>query len=159
MARKLKVFTWSDGFKAYTVAAPSRAKALQAWGFERDAFKDGSAHEISGGEDYAAAQDKPGEVVVRGLAVDIGEVTRLPKSKPKPAPAARKEPSRAAVERVSNLEAEVRTLAATQRRALAEVELRLRELEGERDRLIARQQRERDALDAKLDAARARLDG
>lgn len=30
MARKLKVFCYSDGFHSWTVAAPSRARALEA---------------------------------------------------------------------------------------------------------------------------------
>jgi hypothetical protein len=42
----LKVFSWSDGFHAFTVAASSRPKALAAWGMSRDIFKDGLAHEI-----------------------------------------------------------------------------------------------------------------
>src|SRR5665213_1141269 len=32
MARRLKVFTWSDGFHVYTLASPSRAGALRTWG-------------------------------------------------------------------------------------------------------------------------------
>ena len=43
MAAKLKVFRYSDGFHAWTVAASSRPKALAAWGVKRDLFKDGSA--------------------------------------------------------------------------------------------------------------------
>jgi hypothetical protein len=49
MARKLKVFSWSDGLHDYTVAATSRAKALEAWDVGRDLFKDGTAKEISEG--------------------------------------------------------------------------------------------------------------
>ena len=55
MARKLKVFCYTDGFHSWTVAAPSRAKALEAWGVKRDLFKDGSAREIDVGPDKAAA--------------------------------------------------------------------------------------------------------
>lgn len=42
MAQKLKVFTWSDGFHAHTVAVSSRPKALAAWGVSQDIFKSAS---------------------------------------------------------------------------------------------------------------------
>ena len=49
MAAKLKVWRWSDGSHADTVATTSRAKALAAWGVTRDLFKDGDAREITEG--------------------------------------------------------------------------------------------------------------
>ena len=86
MARKLKVFCYSDGFHSWTVAAPSRAKALEAWGVKRDLFKDGSAREIDVGPDREAALASPGELIERGLSVDIGQVERTaaPKARTKP---------------------------------------------------------------------------
>ena len=69
MARKLKVFCYSDGFHSWTVAAPSRAKALEAWGVKRDLFKDGAAREIQIGRDREAALAAPGELIERGLSV------------------------------------------------------------------------------------------
>jgi hypothetical protein len=63
MARKLKVFTWSDGFHSHTVAAPSRAKALEVWGLKRDIFKDGLASEIESGPSHDAALAAPGSVI------------------------------------------------------------------------------------------------
>jgi hypothetical protein len=63
MARKLKVFSWSDGLHDYTVAASSRAKALEAWDVGRDLFKDGTAREVSEGEARDAALAEPEAVV------------------------------------------------------------------------------------------------
>ena len=74
MAARLKVFEWSDGFHRFTVAAPSRPKALAAWGMQQDIFASGLAREAPDAEDAAAALARPGDVVERGLAVDLGEV-------------------------------------------------------------------------------------
>ena len=73
MAKRLKVFTWSDGFHAFTVAVSSRPKALEAWGSKQDLFATGLASELSGGPDYEAALAAPGEVIERGLAIDVGK--------------------------------------------------------------------------------------
>ena len=109
MARKLKVFCYSDGFHSWTVAAPSRAKALEAWGVRRDLFKDGSAREIDVGPDKAAALAAPGELIERGLSVDVGKVerTKAPKAKPKPEKPKSDAKARA---RVEALEAELAAL-------------------------------------------------
>ena len=76
MARALKTFCYSDGFHAWTVAATSRPRALAAFGVKRDLFKDGSAKEIDSGPDRDAALNAPGELIERGLSVDIGEQRR-----------------------------------------------------------------------------------
>ena len=78
----MKVFSYSDGFHSWTVAASSRAKALHAWGVKRDLFQDGSAIEAVEGPDREAALKAPGELIERGLSVDIGTVerTRAPKA-------------------------------------------------------------------------------
>lgn len=76
MAAKLKVFTWSDGFHAFTVATTSRPKALEAWGSRQDLFASGLASPLTEGPDYEAALASPGEVVERGLTVDIGKVSK-----------------------------------------------------------------------------------
>ncbi len=73
MAPRLKVFEWSDGFHRFTVAAPSRPKALAAWGIQQDIFASGLAKEAPEAEDAEAARARPGEVVERGLTVDIGQ--------------------------------------------------------------------------------------
>jgi hypothetical protein len=135
MAARLKVFTWSDGFHRYTVAASSRAKALEAWGFHRDLFKTGDAQEIDSGDDYREALAHPGVSVERGLSIDTGKI-RLktpPRAKPKAEPAG---PSARDLERVSKLQAQLEALDAQWAKAQADFKARRR------------------ALTAKLDAAR-----
>ena len=145
MARKLKVFCYSDGFHSWTVAASSRAKALEAWGVKRDLFQDGSAKEIDIGPDREAALASPGELIERGLAVDIGKVERT--AAPKKAKRASDVKARAKVEA---LEAELAALDEAQAEERAA-------LEAERQALDRRQAKARDELKAKLKAARAKL--
>jgi hypothetical protein len=153
MARALKVFCYSDGFHAWTVAAPSRAKALAAWGVKRDLFKDGSATEVTKGGDRDAALAAPGELIERGLTVDIGKIekTRAPKATPPRAPNAKD------LARVEALAAELSTLEARQRSERAEIENQLAALEGERAALAKRHGKALDALEAKLKTARTKL--
>ena len=153
MARKLKVFCYSDGFHSWTVAAPSRAKALEAWGVRRDLFKDGSATELDKGKDYDAALAAPGELIERGLSVDVGKVERTaaPKDKAKPKSDAK------AKARVEALEAELAELDATQAEETAALQAERDALEREAAALEKRQAKARDALKAKLKTARAKL--
>ena len=105
MAPRLKVFEWSDGFHRFTVAAPSRPKALAAWGIQQDIFASGLAMEAPDAEDAEAARARPGEVVERGLVVDIG------KAAPRAVRArARKGPTAAEKRRVERLADELETL-------------------------------------------------
>ncbi len=83
MARAPKVFTWSDGFHRYTVAATSRAKALAAWETDRDLFKEGVAVEASDAPDAKAALAAPGAVIRRAEGGLKAAVDKLPKPKPK----------------------------------------------------------------------------
>jgi hypothetical protein len=150
---KLKVFTYSDGFHAWTVAASSRPKALAAWGVKRDLFQDGSAQEIQEGPDYAAALAAPGELIERGLAVDIGKVerTRAPRPKPKKGPSAK---DRA---RVEALETELGELDARQAQETAALDARRDALDREAAALAKKHAKARDAVKTKLKAARAKL--
>ncbi len=77
MARRLKVFSWSDGFHSWTVATGSRPKALAAWGSEQDLFKSGLAHEITEGPEHAAALADPETVIRTGVAIDPGAIERI----------------------------------------------------------------------------------
>jgi len=151
MPRALKVFRYSDGFHAWTVAASSRAKALAAWGVERDLFKEGAAEEIDTGPDHAAALDAPGELIERGLSVDVGKVER---SKPPKARAGRSAKDRA---RVEALEAELAELDGAQAGETAALEAEREALERKAADLAKGQARDRDALKAKLKTARAKL--
>lgn len=158
MARKLKVFCYSDGFHSWTVAAPSRAKALEAWGVKRDLFRDGAAREIQIGPDREAALAAPGELIERGLSVDIGEVERkrAPKAKPKPETPKSDAKARA---RVEALEAEMAALDEAQAEETAALEAERAALEREAAALARRQRKAREALKAKLKTARAKLSG
>ena len=84
MARAPKVFTWSDGFHRYTVAATSRAKALAAWETDRDLFKEGVAEEAPDAPDAKAALAAPGAVIRRAEGGLKAAVDTLPPSKPRP---------------------------------------------------------------------------
>jgi Rad3-related DNA helicase len=150
MARALKTFCYSDGFHVWTVAAPSRAKALAAFGVKRDLFRDGSAKEIESGPDRDAALQAPGELIERGLAVDIGEVARTAATpKPKSNAAVRK--------RVEALERELDALDQTHAREIRTLAERQAALAREADALDSRHSRARDALKSRLKAARAKL--
>lgn len=156
MARKLKVFCYSDGFHSWTVAAPSRAKALEAWGVRRDLFRDGAAREIQIGPDREAALAAPGELIERGLSVDIGEVERKQPRKAKPKPEKPKSDAKARA-RVEALEAELTALEEAQGEETAALEAERETLERKAAALGKRQRKARDDLKAKLKAARAKL--
>lgn len=144
MAAKLKVFTWSDGFHAFTVAASSRPKALGAWGVEQDLFKTGLAHEVDDGADRDAALASPGAVISRGLTVDVGKATKR-KAKPDNARARAK---------LAALEAELETLDADQAAEVQALEDRQAKLDRDRQTLATTQDKARTALIARLKAAR-----
>ncbi|HYD26657.1 hypothetical protein [Brevundimonas sp.] len=156
MARKLKVFCYSDGFHSWTVAASSRAKALEAWGVKRDLFKDGSAREIDVGPDKAAALAAPGELIERGLAVDIGRVERTKPVKAKPKQEKPKSDAKARA-RVEALEAELDALEEAQAKESAALDAEREALERRVRDLAKRQRKARDQLKARLKAARAKL--
>ncbi|MES2860623.1 MAG: hypothetical protein V4701_04090 [Pseudomonadota bacterium] len=145
MAAKLKVFTWSDGFHAFTVAASSRPKALAAWGVGQDLFKTGLAQELTEGADRDAALASPGAVISRGLSVDIGKAT---KKKPKP----KNEKAKA---RLKALEAELDSLEAQQAEQMQALDDRQAELDLARRSLTTVQEKARNALTSKLETARA----
>ncbi|QTC92990.1 hypothetical protein [Brevundimonas goettingensis] len=147
---KLKVFTWADGFHAFTVAASSRPKALAAWGIERDIFKDGLASEITSGPDHDAALEAPGEVIQRGLAIDVGKISKAAKPLTKPV-------SSKAREAVKALEADLEILDRDQTAEVAALDQRRAALDAEAKALAASQDNVRKALLAKLKAARAKL--
>jgi len=127
MARKLKVFSWSDGLHDYTVAASSRAKALEAWDVGRDLFKDGTAREIDEGPGRDAALKTPETVVTTpagGLGAALKALPAKSRRKPSKAEAARAEKLaalRAELEALED-EAEASELAFAERRAALDVE-------------------------------------
>lgn len=148
MAPRLKVFTWSDGFHAFTVATSSRPKALEAWGSKQDLFATGLASELSDGPDYDAALQSPGEVVERGLAVDIGKIKRSTKARPERAA------SKARLEKVTRLETRLRTLDVDHASTLEDLDEEARQIEARRAEAERDYARDRQALVRELKAAR-----
>lgn len=148
MAPRLKVFTWSDGFHAFSIATSSRPKALEAWGSKQDLFASGLASELSGGPDYDAALASPGEVVERGLAVDIGKIGKAAKPrKASASDAARKQKLKALETRLAELDT---AYAAN----LSELEAAERKIAAERDKAEADYRNQRAALVRDLKATR-----
>lgn len=145
MAARLKVFTWSDGFHAFTVAASSRPKALEAWGATQDLFKTGLAHETEDGPDRDAALASPGAVISRGLSVDVGKVgTRKPKPSNEKAKA-----------RLETLEADLAALDADQAEAVNALDGRQAQLERDRRVMTDEHDKARKALMSKIKTARS----
>ena len=147
MARRPKVFCWSDGLRTFTVATPSRAKALEAWGVERDLFKNGGAREV----EVAPTAPRTKSAAKRGKPQAKAVV--------RPSPSG---PSRADLARVARLE---KALAAFDKRQAHEAraaEARVGEAEQALDaarsaerRLRTERRRARAELEAELDEARA----
>ncbi|HJV41877.1 hypothetical protein [Caulobacter sp.] len=153
MARAPKVFTWSDGFHRYTVAATSRAKALEAWETDRDLFKEGVAQEAPETPDAKAALAAPGAVIRRAEGGLKSAVDKLPKPKPRRADAA------AETKRKQTLAKAEAALAAAQdehRDALAELERRRRDLEAEAGALSVSWTRRRAKLETAIQRLRPR---
>lgn len=126
MARKLKVFTWSDGLHDYTVATTSRAKALEAWDVGRDLFKDGTATEVLEGAGHDAAVAAPDTVITQsasGLDAALKSLPKAPRgpSKAEKARAEKLAGLRADLEAVED-EAEASELAFAERRAALDAE-------------------------------------
>ncbi|WP_271164576.1 hypothetical protein ACETKC_14755 [Brevundimonas intermedia] len=148
----MKVFTWSDGFHAFTIAVSSRSKALEAWGSKQDLFATGLASELSGGPDYDAALAAPGEVIERGLSIDVGKIGKIGKAaKPKKAAG----PSHARIAKIERLQTELETLDADYQEADAALAERLKALEAERSDLERSHAKRRKDLTAALKAGRA----
>lgn len=143
---KLKVFTWSDGFHAYTVAETSRPKALAAWGFTRDLFKEGAAHEDPDAPDAEAALAAPGKVIERGLTVDVGTVARVQRPAVDRKAAARKK-------RLTEMKAELKALEEAQALERKALDDEIRALEARRSALSEAQDKTRDRLRARIEAA------
>ena len=147
---KLKVFTWSDGFHAFTVATTSKPKALQAWGIGGDIFKTGLASEITEGPDHDAALKSPGEVIERGLAIDVGKMSKARKPKLDAA-------SVKARARIAALESDLAGLDDAQAAETATMDTRRAALEKEAEALAASQDTARKTVLAKLKTARSKV--
>ena len=169
MPRALKVFRTTVGFRDAYVAVASKAAALRAWGTEKDLFARGAAEEVTDPELMRDALGTPGEVVYRtrgGLEEQVAALGKLPSRKKKSAPPRaratkaqaaaakplRPRPSRAALDAA---EAAMAALRSEQDQAEAELVKRERALAAERKAMAQRFTKDSDALQRKLDDARA----
>jgi hypothetical protein len=149
MAPRLKVFVTSDGLTDYVVATSSRSKALAAWGVRQDVFKEGQAHETDDPVLVKAALAQPGEVLRRATRAE-GKLAKL-----KPAKASKPAgPTKAQLRRVAELEAKLTALQVEQDRATAKLSERRARLERKAEKLARAQAKAREALEARLSAAR-----
>jgi hypothetical protein len=153
MARAPKVFTWSDGFHRYTVAATSRAKALAAWETDRDLFKEGVAEEAPDAPDAKAALAAPGAVIRRAEGGLKAAVDKLPKPTPKKTNAAAEAKREKALARA---EAALEAAEIEQRDAKADLERRRRALEAEAVALERSWTARREKLKKTMEALRPR---
>lgn len=145
-----KVFTWSDGFHAFTVAASSRPKALKAWGMTQDIFKSGLAREITDGPAFDAALAQPGKVIQTGEAVDVGSISKAPRRSHSTGPT----PAQKA--RVADLEGRLERLDTTQATEIGNIEAEMAALQKQRSLLEGEYAAARRDLVARLKVARAR---
>ncbi|MDR6626462.1 hypothetical protein [Caulobacter segnis] len=152
MARAPKVFTWSDGFHRYTVAATSRAKALAAWETDRDLFKEGVAQEAPDAPDARAALAAPGAVIRRAEGGLKAALDKPPKPKPGKTNAAEAKREKALAEAKAVLAA----AEDAQRDAEADLERRRRALEAEAAALERSWTDRRAALKKTVEALRPR---
>ena len=149
---RLKVFVTSDGLTDYVVAASSKPKALAAWGSHQDLFKTGLAHETVDPELVKAASARPGEVLRRPAGAR-GDLARLKPAKTAKAPG----PSKAALNRVADLEKKLADLEADRAAALARIEAQRAALDRKSEAVISRFAAQRSRFEAALAAARRAL--
>ena len=152
MAAKLKVFVTSDGLTDYVVATTSRPKALAAWGVHQDLFASGAAREVDDAALVKAATAQPDEVLER----PAGSAARLKALKAAPA-RKKKEPSKAALKKVADLEAELAALEDRWAGQMASLETARRELDRREEREQAAYEAERAKVSGRLDKAREAL--
>jgi len=168
MPRKLKVFRTPTGFHDAYVAAPSRKAALMAWGADSDLFARGTAEQVTDPNLTAEPLKRPGEVirVSRGdlqaqlkalgprkkAAAKKGDEATAKRARRSPKPAAKPKPppKRDGIERAEAALAQVREEHALERAAL---EKRREALDRKLDTLKARQSKEIDRLESRLDKA------
>ena len=148
MAPRLKVFTWSDGFHAFTVATSSRPKALEAWGSKQDLFATGLASQLTGGPDYDAALASPGEVVERGLAINVGKIGKAKPAKPRG-------PSKAKAAKIEKLKTALADLDERRQAEMADFEKQQAALSQARQEAEATYEADRKSLAADLKKAKA----
>jgi hypothetical protein len=152
MAARLKVFVTSDGLTDYVVATSSRPKALAAWGVHQDLFKQGAARETDDPALVKAALAQPDEVLER----PAGSAAQL-KAIKAPAPKKQREPSKAALKKVADLEAALEALEDRWAGQAAALQKAREDLDAREVREQAAHEAERAKLSGQLAKAREAL--
>ena len=174
---KLKLFRTAIGFHDAYVAAPSQKAALEVWGSESNLFAVGAAERVDNPEVMREALARPGEVIKRTRGTMAEHLAALPKASPRgrsrsaakdedaePAPR-RARPSKPKASRAkpkprpkrTSLDRAEAARAAAERRHGEERETLAKQqaqLDRARRKLEAAQTRERERLEARVDAAR-----
>jgi hypothetical protein len=147
---KLKVFITSDGLTDYVVATTSRAKALAAWGVHQDLFKQGAAREVDDPALIEAASAQPDKVLERraGTAAQLKALKAAPK---------KKQPSKAALKKVADLEAQLAALEDHWDEQVTALEKARAELDRRAEREQAAHEAARAKLAARLEKVKAAL--
>lgn len=168
MARKLKTFTTSAGFFDLAVAAPSMKAALEAWGADRNLFRDGFGKVSEDPKAIAATMERPGVVLRRPVGSDdaYSEDSPLPQNlsvrrpeRPAKRKAGRRTPRAAsgAVGRTPSDKRATRKASDTADRqaalAFEKEERRRRHQQRKEEQARAKERRRRDRAVAKVQAA------
>ena len=160
MPRKLKVFRTPTGFHDAYVAAPSRKAALAAWGSDADLFARGVAEEVTEARLMAEPLKRPGEVIKlsRGdLATQLkalGPRKKRAKAKAAGEPDEPAKPRKAAKPKPPPKRDKIDAAEAALKQARQRHSAAQDKLEGERDAI----ERKLEALRAKQDKEAARLE-
>jgi hypothetical protein len=149
MPRQLKVFRTSTGFHDAYVAAPSRKAALAAWGAEADLFARGVAEEVTDAKLTKEPLERPGEVI----RLSRGDLAAQLK-----AFGPRKSKARRAVKATAKRPASPKPAPPPKRDRLDAAKAALDEARLRHATETAELEAEREALDRRLKALRARHD-
>jgi len=145
MPRKLKVFRTPTGFDDAYVAAPSRKAALEAWGAATDLFARGSAEEVTDARLMAEPLKHPGQVIRVSRGDLKAQIKALGPRRGAKRPSAKSAPA-----------ATKRRAAPPRRDKVDRAEAALAEARDREGKELAALDKEREAIERKLDAVKAR---
>jgi len=145
MPRKLKVFRTPTGFHDAYVAAPSRKAALEAWGAATDLFARGSAEEVTDARLMAEPLKHPGQVIRVSRGDLKAQIKALGPRRGAKRPSAKSAPA-----------ATKRRAAPPRRDKVDRAEAALAEARDREGKELAALDKEREAIERKLDAVKAR---
>lgn len=149
MPRKLKVFRTTTGFHDAYVAAPSRKAALEAWGAEADLFARGVAEQVTDKKLMAGPLERPGEVI---------KVSRGDLSAQLRALGPRKRKAKAKAEGPAKPRKAVKPKPPPKRDKVDATEAALKQARTRHSAEAKKLETERDTIESKLAALRAKQD-